>query len=893
MKALSLGICLCLSCAICIQGQVSYISHSIVAIDQAAPGFTTYQIFANLQDADDILVSVYSSDDDYLVLGSQNEQVFNQDQGSITGDLLTTAFCMFNPTLCFDSFVTVGWVGSDFYDGSFIECGNPVDYSSTLPSDTSFEESFQGAGLTPNLTITEGSWSSIPGESCNNNGLGIGMDNAVLIAQITIDSNDELLYNLNTLVFDGGDPESPVYQVGDCHYVNGDDLDGSGIGFHFPTDPSCAPCIPGCTDSTAVNFDPTAVCDDGSCFYVPSNDLCENAMPLPTDGSLTNVTNYLATPDGPVGLSWADNSVDNDVWFTFEAPSSGGILRIETWNDGSGSLTDTQLAVYDACGGLLIHDDEDLGQMFHACVIFSCVAGTSLVGGETYFVQLDGNGAQWGTCDISITLYDNPGCTDSQALNFEECATIEDGNCVYPEILGCTATDACNFNPLANIEDMSCCYDNCIFLEVGGGDYDSEISWALVDSNDDIVMQGGSNDNAPVTLCGLNDCYTFIMYDAFGDSWNGAQYTFINADGLVLATGTHTNGLSSSVSIGLPTACGCTDPTAYNYNEEAGIDDGTCLYSAANDGCGDALPIEFFGQPIPVNNLGATPDGGVGASWIDASVENDVWFSFIAPSNGGAIVIETSDDGTGTFNDTQIALYDGCSGTILSDDDDGGVSLYSLIDYDCNEGNVLVQGQTYLIQIDGYNGDEGTCLLTVSFIEVEGCTDPEAMDFDPCATTPWWDCDFGIVGCTDSSACNFDSLATLDDGSCVFPPCFDGSNVVQLGSAAMDINLERQSNTFAGDNKNLNSMGIAREISVYPNPNEGQVLYMRITGVEEDYLETTIVDSYGKVVLSNRQMLEDENAEIVLPLPQIEPGIYFVISSSSNFNELSRLVILK
>ncbi len=80
---------------------------------------------------------------------------------------------------------------------------------------------------------------------------------------------------------------------------------------------------------------------------------------------------------------------------------------------------------------------------------------------------------------------------------------------------------------------------------------------------------------------------------------------------------------------------------------------------------------------------------------------------------------------------------------------------------------------------------------------------------------------------------------------------------------------------------------------MYPNPNEGQVLYMGITGVEEDYMETTIVDSYGKVVLSNRQMLEVDNAEIVLPLPQIEPGIYLVVSSSSNFNELSRLVILK
>ncbi len=53
-----------------------------------------------------------------------------------------------------------------------------------------------------------------------------------------------------------------------------------------------------------------------------------------------------------------------------------------------------------------------------------------------------------------------------------------------------------------------------------------------------------------------------------------------------------------------------------------------------------------------------------------------------------------------------------------------------------------------------------------SGVQVPGCTDPDACNFDPLATIDNGSCDYSCFGCTDPQACNFDPVATVDDGSC-------------------------------------------------------------------------------------------------------------------------------
>jgi hypothetical protein len=86
-----------------------------------------------------------------------------------------------------------------------------------------------------------------------------------------------------------------------------------------------------------------------------------------------------------------------------------------------------------------------------------------------------------GTCDED----EIPGCTDSDACNYSNGATDEDGSCTYPaenyldcsgncltdededgvcdeiEVYGCDIDDSCNYNPAATENDGSCEFDSC------------------------------------------------------------------------------------------------------------------------------------------------------------------------------------------------------------------------------------------------------------------------------------------------------------------------------------------------------------------------------------------------------------------------------------------------
>jgi hypothetical protein len=79
--------------------------------------------------------------------------------------------------------------------------------------------------------------------------------------------------------------------------------------------------------------------------------------------------------------------------------------------------------------------------------------------------------------------------------------------------------------------------------------------------------------------------------------------------------------------------------------------------------------------------------------------------------------------------------------------------------------------------VNGYSASAGAAydvtltlngLCTSDSVDVLGCTDETACNYNPPANVDDGSCEYtSCAGCTDATSCNFDATATLDDGSCL------------------------------------------------------------------------------------------------------------------------------
>ena len=144
----------------------------------------------------------------------------------------------------------------------------------------------------------------------------------------------------------------------------------------------------------------------------PDNDAACDAEALivdaaPTPGILAYST--FETNEVP-GSCWGSTTVGNSVWYSFVAPTSGVVEITTDFVTGS---DDTQLALYTLtdCSDLLtateIACSEDDGATGNGWMAVINTVSAPLVGGDTYYVQVDGYGANIGDFEIQInTLCD-------------------------------------------------------------------------------------------------------------------------------------------------------------------------------------------------------------------------------------------------------------------------------------------------------------------------------------------------------------------------------------------------------------------------------------------------------------------------------------------------------
>ena len=317
-----------------------------------------------------------------------------------------------------------------------------------------------------------------------------------------------------------------------------------------------------------------------------------------------------------------------------------------------------------------------------------------------------------GICDD----IDLPGCTNSNACNYDENANIDDGSCQIP---GCTNPNADNYNPFANEDDGSCTF---------GGGLSTGLSYDVV-SADPLgtgkttyrIYGNFSSDDLEVTAMYGTDTEPWILdgdapfyQDALGSDFGGSVNPLFFASFPTLEYDTWwTIGAQPGDADGLNNAF---DPALTSFADW-------------NNGGNFVVNTELGGSLFIV--AGANGQGN--------------------PVNGRVLLAQVTTSGTTNatinlqFRDAnQNSFF--ASGMTLTFPNNSGI-LDS-----CNEC------------INDSDGD-GIC----DELEVSGCTLEFACNYDPLADIDDGSCEFFCPGCTDESACNYDSGAIQDDGSCTYP----------------------------------------------------------------------------------------------------------------------------
>lgn len=92
-------------------------------------------------------------------------------------------------------------------------------------------------------------------------------------------------------------------------------------------------------------------------------------------------------------------------------------------------------------------------------------------------------------------------------------------------IISATFTNGFSSSQIVSFGGLNCCPAGTLQynIQVTAGAFPGEISWDLVNSGGIIVASGGAPFNQSVCL--EPDCYSMLMYDFWGDGWDGAQWT--------------------------------------------------------------------------------------------------------------------------------------------------------------------------------------------------------------------------------------------------------------------------------------------------------------------------------------------------------------------------------
>lgn len=547
----------------------------------------------------------------------------------------------------------------------------------------------------------------------------------------------------------------------------------------------------GCMDSLALNYDPNATVDDGSCAYPPC-------------GGFINSYAYQ--------MCWGDQAA---IQFEWEGDTS-----------------------YSQCDVVKIHVGDENGWSVNYPGNWPAIAGWS------GFAAAVGNGQMppnWSLEHYCVLEYADGNYSDTIFYTPEAC------------IAGCMDSTSISYNPWATIDDGSCGGTNCdpateqqITMTIRLDNWPQETGWEM-------VTNAGPNIQTPNGTYTYNDIdvtytynfcvsasagFEFIITDTYGDGIMGngqpgsaGEVVIYDCNGdtiTYLTSGTWLDGNQNPIGVnfgtvaystpqnGVPcagqdTVLGCTNPNYQEYNPLANVDDSTCvnlhIYGCTDDTMFNYNPSATIMDLIPVCNYTLIIEDdaadGWGNSYLGVSQGANTWTYTMGPGSYNQsfpINLETDElvivyyfeipnaqnpDPLQTAFQTMqnsFLLINAYGDTLLSEgtnpfanNGQGALqgfsspfwTVYSALPSCGNYCEPVVVGcmDSTAYNYNALANTSDTCYY------MPGCTNPGYLEYytqgfvagiddGSCST-------LAVFGCTDSTAFNYDLNANIDNGGCV------------------------------------------------------------------------------------------------------------------------------
>eukprot|EP01043_Picozoa_sp_COSAG02_P022963 COSAG02_NODE_1211_length_13860_cov_3.931618_2_plen_1693_part_00 len=603
-------------------------------------------------------------------------------------------------------------------------------------------------------------------------------------------------------------------------------------------DGSCEPRGRCCTNPTATNYNPVATIDDGSCSEgrtVGVHWEFWDALHGSTVAQLTSSPAYIldmptstgvltppAALQAPAGGVASHAAPASRLSAFFRAPISGDYVFV---------------IAASAQGELWFGSDESTLQLIASASSLpnqwdaspeQTSAPQRLEAGSFYALQALQISTYIAYLAVGVTLPDGEelrpiptqgylfgaaDCTNRDALNFSPWAVDDDGSCIMCDggrsvpvafngekvcpVLGCTRPAAVNFDPVATVDDSSCLCDDGSALTVVD---DGTVACVVRGCTNPAAANYDPAANVDDGLC------TRGCTNPAGFNYNAGATV---DDGTCICD----DGSALSVIDDGTVACvvrGCAHPRASNYNPVANVDDGSCI--CGNSG-GSVHWETWEGIPgTAVGDLTSNPayivdtptrSGFLGScdllevpSDANDDVGNRLTARFLAPQTGDYVFVIASDD-----NGELWLREDEAAATLIASVP-GWTSprQWDKFPEQTSAPQSLAAGNYYSLMAlakEGSGGDnlavgvalpDGTSLRPIPvagylfWVQVDGCTNPAAANYDPAANVDDVSClcnnglplvvvDDGTIacavsGCTHPAASNYNPAANVDDGSC-------------------------------------------------------------------------------------------------------------------------------